>query len=202
MIGFPLLIIPFAIYNVIAFMMPFDWNTKLFSGGFRLPSGLVFEPTAGDAFILFSLLMLMFEVIKSTKHGKSLIEHFLTLLLVCGAAAEFAMVNPAALMNQQSVPQQMGNSTFALFVAICVVDLFAGFAAALRRARRKVVVEQAPVAVAPAPAPAPTVVRAEPPRVEPVARVEPAPMPRAEPSPFAPAEEPVVKADPVQKIGS
>ena len=196
MIGFPLLIIPFAIYNVIAFMMPFDWNTKLFSGGFRLPSGLVFEPTASDAFILFSLLMLMFEVIKSTKHGKSLIEHFLALLLVCGAGAEFAMVNPAALMNQQNVPQQMGNSTFALFVVICVVDLFAGFAAALRRARRKVVVEQAPVVVTPAPAPAPTVVRSEPPRVE------PAPLPRTEPSPFAPASEPVVKADPVQKIGS
>jgi len=193
-IGFPLLIIPFAIYNVIAFMMPFDWNTKLFS--FRLPSGLVFEPTASDAFILFSLLMLMFEVIKSTKHGKSLIEHFLALLLVCGAGAEFAMVNPAALMNQQNVPPQMGNSTFALFVAICVVDLFAGFAAALRRARRKVVVEQAPVVVTPAPAPAPTVVRTEPPRVE------PAPAPRVEPSPFAPASEPVVKADPVQKIGS
>jgi hypothetical protein len=195
-IGFPLLIIPFAIYNVIAFMMPFDWNTKLFSGGFRLPSGLVFEPTASDAFILFSLLMLMFEVIKSTKHGKSLIEHFLALLLVCGAGAEFAMVNPAALMNQQNVPQQMGNSTFALFVAICVVDLFAGFAAALRRARRRVVVEQAPVVVAPAPAP--TVLRTEPPRVEPA----PAPAPRVEPSPFTPASEPVVKADPVQKIGS
>jgi hypothetical protein len=191
-IGFPLLIIPFTIYNVIAFVMPFDWNTKLYS--FRLPSGLVFEPTAGDAFILFSLLMLMFEVIKSTKHGKSLIEHFLALLLLCGAAAEFAMVNPAQLMSQQNVPQQMGNSTFALFIAICAVDLFAGFAAALRRARRKVVIEQAPVVVAPAPAP--VVVRTEAPRVEPV------PVPRAEPSPFTPASEPVVKADPVQKIGS
>ncbi|MEJ0078987.1 MAG: hypothetical protein WDO17_26865 [Alphaproteobacteria bacterium] len=192
MIGFPLLIIPFAIYNMIAFLTPFDWNTKLYTGGFRLPSGLVFEPTASDAFILFSLLMLMFEVIKSTKHGKSLIEHFLALLLVCGAAAEFAMVNPAALMNQQNVPQQMGNSTFALFIAICVVDLFAGFATALRRARRKVVVEQTPVVVAPAPAP--VVVRAEP--------VPPPPPPRAEPSPFTPAAEPVVKVDPVQKIGS
>ena len=77
MIGFPLLIVPFAIYNMIAFLTPFDWSTKLYS--FRLPSGLVFEPTAGDAFILFSLLMLMFEVIKSTRHGRSLVEHFLTL---------------------------------------------------------------------------------------------------------------------------
>jgi hypothetical protein len=191
-IGFPLLIVPFAIYNMIAFLTPFDWNAKLYS--FRLPSGLVFEPTAGDAFILFSLLMLMFEVIKSTKHGKSLIEHFLSLLLACGAAAEFAMFNPAAFMGQQNVPQQMGNSTFALFVVICVVDMFVGFAAGLRRARRAVVVEQAPVVVAPAPAP--TVVRTEPPRVE------PAPPPRVEPSPFTPASEPLVKADPVQKIGS
>jgi hypothetical protein len=191
-IGFPLLIIPFAIYNMIAFLTPFDWNAKLYS--FRLPSGLVFEPTASDAFILFSLLMLMFEVIKSTRHGRSLVEHFLTLLLVCGAAAEFAMVNPAQLMNQQNAPQQMGNSTFALFVVICVVDMLVGFSAGLRRARRTVVIEEAPVVVQ-APAPAPTVVRTEP--VPP-----PPPLPRVEPSPFTPASEPVVKADPVQKIGS
>ena len=191
MIGFPLLIVPFTIYNMIAFLTPFAWNTKLFE--FRLPSGLSWEPTASDAFILFSLLMLLLEFIKATKHGKSFIEHFLSLLLAGGAGAEFAMVNPNAIMNQLTSPQQMGNSTFMLFVAICAIDLFAGFAAALRRARRAVVVEQAPVVLAPAPAPAP-VVRPEPARVEPVTRVEPAP------SPFTQRPEPVVKADPVQKI--
>ena len=46
--------------------------------------------------------------------------------------------------------QQAATSTFLLFVAICFVDLFAGFAAAFRRARRTVVVEQ-PVVVAPSP---------------------------------------------------
>ncbi len=112
--------------------------------------GVVWEPTASDAFILFSLLMLLFEFIKATRHGKSFVEHFLSLLLAGGAGAEFAMVNPNAIMNQLSAPAQMGNSTFMLFVAICFVDLFAGFAAALRRARRAVVVEQAPVVVAPA----------------------------------------------------
>src|SRR6266567_3345102 len=137
--------------------MPFDWNTKLYA--FRLPSGIVFEPTASDAFLVFSLLMLMFEFIKSTKHGKSLVEHFLGILLVGGAGAEFAMANPNAIMNQPSAPLQTGNSTFMLFVAICVVDLLAGFAASLRRARRTVAVEApfAPVAGASAPA-----VRAEP----------------------------------------
>jgi hypothetical protein len=181
-IGFPLLLVPFAIYNMIAFLTPFDWSTKLFA--YRLPSGLLWEPTASDAFILFSLLMLMLEFIKSTKHGKSLIEHFLSLLLAGGAGAEFAMVNPAAIMNQAAAPQQMGNSTFMLFVAICAVDLFAGFAASLRRASRAVAIE--PVPVAPVP---PTV---------PVARPEPARSdPFTEPTPRA---EPVVRVEPAEKI--
>ena len=180
MIGFPLLIISFAIYNMIAFLTPgFDWTSVPYS--LPLKSGVQWGPTLGDAFIVFSLLMLMFEVIKCIRHGRSFVEHFLVLLLACGAAAEFVLVKEAS------------TSIFMLFVAICFVDLFAGFAAGLRRARRAVVVEQAPV-VMPAPAPE-TVVRTEP------ARVEPAP--RVEPSPFTPhPSEPVVKADPVQKIGS
>jgi len=165
-IGFPLLIIPFAIYNMIAFITPMDWGTKLYT--FRLMSGLEWSPTLGDAFLVFALLLLLFEFAKSTKHGKSFIEHFLSLLLAGGATAEFLMV-----------PQAV-NSTFVLFTAVCYVDLFAGFAAALRRARRAVVVETAPVA------------HVEPPGVEPV--------PRSEPAPFAPRPEPVVKVDPVQKI--
>src|SRR5262249_25683088 len=75
----------------------------------------------------------------------------LALLLAGGAAAEFWMVREGA------------NSTLFLFVVICFVDLFAGFAASLRRARRAVVVDE--------PHPMP--------RSEPVARD--APMPRAEP---------------------
>jgi hypothetical protein len=189
-IGFPLLIVPFTIYNMVAFLTPFDWNTKLYA--LRLPSGLMWEPTASDAFILFSLLMLLLEFIKATKHGKSFIEHFLSFVLAGAAGAEFVMVNPNAIMGQLTSPPQMGNSTFMLFVAICAVDFFAGFAAALRRARRAVVVEEAPVVVAPIPAP---MVRPEPARVvEPVTHVEPAP------SPFTQRPEPVVKADPVQKI--
>ena len=183
MIGFPLLIIPFAIYNMIAFITPMEWGTPLWQP-VPLKSGSTWTPTLSEAFIVFSLLMLLFEFAKSTKHGKSFIEHFLALLLAGGAAAEFAMVPQAA------------TSTFLLFVAICFVDLFAGFAAAFRRARRTVVVEQ-PVVVAPSPGP---VVRAEP-RAEP-ARVEPVAAPAPEPSPFTTRPEPVVKVEPVQKIGS
>src|SRR5947199_825547 len=169
-IGFPLLIIPFAIYNMIAFLTPgFDWASVPYR--FPLNSGEQWGPTFADMFIVFSLLMLMLEIIKCIRHGRSIVEHFLVLLLAAGATAEFVLVKEA------------GNSLFMQFVAICFVDLFAGFAAGLRRARRAVVVEQGPAVVAAAPAPA---VRTEPTRVE--------------PSPFDARPEPVMRTEPVQKI--
>ena len=188
MIGFPLLIIPFAIYNMIAFITPMDWGTKLYT--FHLLSGVDWSPTLGDAFLAFSLLMLLFEFAKSAKHGKSFIEHFLALLLAAGATAEFLKVT------------QAGTSVFVLFAVICFVDLLAGFAAAVRRRQRKVIVEQTPVVVAPVPA---EPVRVEPARVE-TTRVEPARSPQAplvsrpEAAPFLSRPEPVVKVDPEQKI--
>lgn len=183
MIGFPLLIIPFAIYHMIAFLMQdVSWNAALYLMPVPLKSGVAWTGTLSDAFLAFSLLMLMFEFIKSARHGKSLVEHFLSLLLAGGTAAEFWML------------PQFGTSTFLLFVVICFVDMFAGFAASLRRARRAVVVAE-PVPVQPA--------RIEPARVEPV-RAEPA---RVEPAhPFAtapplPRAQPVI-VEPVQKSGS
>jgi hypothetical protein len=204
-IGFPLLLIPFAIYNMVAFLTPgVSWTGPIYSGTIPLKSGVPWMGTLGDAFLVFTLLMLMFEFIKSARQGKSFVEHFLGLLLAGGAAAEFWMVREA------------GNSIFLLFVVICFVDLFAGFAASLRRARKAVVVAE--------PVPAPVVVparaepvrdlRAEPVRVEPI-RNEPMPEPIRPspnaPNPFtrveppAPAElrtEPDFKIEPVQKTGS
>jgi hypothetical protein len=195
-IGFPLLLIPFAIYNMVAFLTPgVSWTAPIYSVPLPLKSGVPFTATVSDAFLTFALLMLMCEFIKSARQGKSLVEHFLALLLAGGAAAEFWMVREGA------------NSTFLLFVVICFVDLFAGFAASLRRARRAVVVEETAPRAAP-------VARAEPARVEPThvepARVEPArsepvnPFVRVEPTPPEPAgrTEPVVKIEPVQKVSS
>ena len=183
MIGFPLLLIPFAIYHMIAFLMQdVSWSAALYFMPVALKSGVPWTGTLSDAFLAFSLLMLMFEFIKSARHGKSLVEHFLSLLLAGGTAAEFWML------------PQFGTSTFLLFVVICFVDLFAGLAASLRRARRAVVVAQ-PVVVEPA--------RVEPVRVEPV-RVEPARVEPAHPfttAPPMPRAEPVI-IEPVQKSGS
>jgi hypothetical protein len=192
-LGFPLLLVPFAIYNMIAFIVPMDWGTKLYT--FRLMSGVEWSPTLGDAFIVFSLLLLMFEFIKATNHGKSVVEHLLSIVLAGGAAAEFILRKEA------------GASIFALFVAICFVDMFAGFAASLRRARRRAEMATPPVYVEPVPArPAPPPVMPAPPPVmpgPPPVIVPPAPM-RVEPVKVEPAMPaatmPVIKVDPVQKI--
>jgi hypothetical protein len=181
-LGFPLLLVPFAIYNMITFIFaPFDWGYAPYS--FPLKSGGPWAPSVSDAFLVFSLLMLLFEFIKATRYGKSLVEHFLSVVLAGGAAAEFVMV------------KEVGSSlsVLALFVAICIVDMFAGFAASLRRARRRTEmaaphVEPVPVRPAPAPlAPVAPAVRVEPAKVEPATAMPAATMP-------------VVKVDPVQKI--
>jgi len=193
-IGFPLLLIPFAIYNMIAFLTPgVSWTAPIYSVPLPLKSGVPFTASVSDAFLVFSLLMLMCEFIKSARQGKSFVEHFLALLLAGGAAAEFWMVREGA------------NSTFFLLVVICFVDLFAGFAASLRRARRTVVVEEPAPVVRAAPVARAEPARVEPTRAEPMRTEPPNPFIRAEPA--APPElpsrtEPVVKIEPVQKVGS
>ncbi len=121
LVAFPLLIIPFAIYNMIAFLTPPDkgWATPIVT--VPLVSGEVWTITFGNALIVLALLMLLFEVVKAARPGtKSVIDHFLSTLVFAGAVAEFVMVKEAA------------NSTFALLCAICLVDVLGGIAISIR----------------------------------------------------------------------
>ena len=63
LVGFPLLIVSLAIYNMIAFLTPppDGWATKLYP--VRLLSGLDWSVTLGDAFIAGTLLLLFIEVV-------------------------------------------------------------------------------------------------------------------------------------------
>jgi hypothetical protein len=177
---FPLLLVPAAIYNMVVFITPgVEWTYRPYV--FTLRSGVEWGPTIGDALLVFTLLMLMFEFIKATSNGKSLIEHFLSIVLAGAVAAEFVMVKEA------------GASLFALIVAICFVDMFAGFAASLRRARRVQVV--APVATTAHVEPRAEPVRPEPPPVAPPVRVDPV---HVEPAPVI--VPPVARVEPATKI--
>lgn len=124
LVGFPLLIVSLAIYNMIAFLTPLPdgWATKLYT--VHLLSGLDWSVTLSDAFIAGSLVLLFIEVVKATG-AKSAVDHVLSLLVFGGAIAEFLLV------------QQAANSTFAILVAICFIDLIAGLSIRLRVSRRE-----------------------------------------------------------------
>jgi hypothetical protein len=124
LVGFPLLIIPLAVYNMIAFLTPpaEGWATKLYT--VHLLSGLDWSLTLGDAMIAGTLLLLFIEVVKATG-AKSAVDHILSILVFGGAVAEFLMV------------QQAANSTFAILVVACFVDVIAGLSIRLRVSRRE-----------------------------------------------------------------
>jgi hypothetical protein len=158
MIGFPLLLIPLAICNIIVFLMPgVAFATPLFT--LTLMSGTAWPVTMSDVLIALGILLLMFEVIKGARPGaKFFMDHLLSLMVFAGAAAEFVLL------------PQFGTSTYFLLTMLALVDFLCGIALRARRGAR--------LAAAEAPA------RGK--RARDVAAAEPAPEPASAQSP-APA---------------
>ena len=88
MVGFPLLLIPLAIYNIIVFLMPsVSFADPLVT--LALMSGAEWTVTLSDVLLALGILMLMFEVIKGARPGaKYLTDHLLSMIVFGGAAAE------------------------------------------------------------------------------------------------------------------
>ena len=130
LIGIPLLIIPFAIYNIIAFLFGVGFADTLFT--VRLFSGADWGVSTSDILLAFALLLLFLEVIKATRLGsRSIMDHLLSLVLFLTMLAEFAMVRAAA------------TSTFFLLVTISFVDVIAGFSVTIRTAERDIGIDAA-----------------------------------------------------------
>jgi hypothetical protein len=121
MIGFPLLLIPLAIYNIIAFLMR-DVSFAAPLVTLPLPSGTGLPVTLSDVLLTLGILLLLCEVIKGARPGaKYLTDHLLSLLVFCGAAAEFVLL------------PQFGTSTFFLLTLMALVDVLSGIALRARR---------------------------------------------------------------------
>jgi hypothetical protein len=170
MVGFPLLLIPLAIYNIIVFLMPeVSFTDPLVK--VTLMSGAEWAVSLSDVLLTLSILLLLAEVIKGARPGaKYLTDHLLSLIVFGAAAAEFVLW------------PKFGTSTYFLMTALSLVDFLSGLA--LRTRRRA-------VAVAPAPAPksAEKVEASVPePKIEPAPAAAPAPpAPAAPATPAAPA---------------
>jgi hypothetical protein len=128
-LGFPLLLIPFAVYNMIAFLTPgVTWTAAVTT--VHMMSRQDWVLTWEDLLIAFSIFLLWIEIIKSTRLGmRSVMDHLLAMALFIGMLVEFLLV------------KQAGTSTFFLLMIIALVDVLAGFIIAIRSGRRQVEVE-------------------------------------------------------------
>ena len=132
LLGFPLLLIPFAIYNIIAFLMPgVSWTSALTA--VHMMSQAEWTMSAGDMLIVLAVVLLFGELMKSTRIGvRSVVDHGLSLILFLAMLVEFILV------------KQAGSSTFFLLLVISFVDVLGGFAVTLRSAQRDLTVESVP----------------------------------------------------------
>lgn len=124
-LGFPLLLIVFAIYNIIAFLMPgVSWTAPVAT--IHMMSGQDWVLTWEDILVAFAILLLAIEIMKATRIGmRAILDHILSMLLFIAMLVEFLLVSRA------------GTSTFFLLVAICLADVLVGFVVSIGSSRRE-----------------------------------------------------------------
>lgn len=153
--SFPLLLLPLLVYNLIAFLNPWTVDDTLACAealGFavhpltcQLDVSLLSVPTAatmalspahavqplfwavtmGDLLLVFSLVLLFFEMLKSTSSSSSsVINHALSMMVFVAGVVEFLMV-PACT-----------TSVFFLITLMALLDVLAGFIVTISAARR------------------------------------------------------------------
>src|SRR6202140_2200613 len=127
--GFPLLLMPFAVYNMIAFLTPgVSWTAPVTT--VHMMSGQDWVLTWEDILLAFSIFLLWIEIIKSTRIGmRSVMDHILAMALFVAMLVEFLLVKNA------------GTSTFFLLMITAVVDVLGGFVIGMRSGRRQIEIE-------------------------------------------------------------
>ena len=125
MAAFPLLLIPFALLNILMFFVDGGLSQVWLSA--TLPSGGALVLTAGDVGAAIGLLFLYFEVLKSTRTGTaSILDHVLSLALFVVCLLELLLVARAA------------NSAFFLLTIMTLIDVISGFTVSISVARRDI----------------------------------------------------------------
>jgi len=118
----PTLILPWIVYNIVA-ATGVGFDHSLFK--LTLPSAAEWGFTVGDAVLLLSLLLLFFEIIKSTRTGgNSIADHALSMIVFVLYLIWFLVVPTAA------------TSLFFMVMVISLIDVVAGFSVTITAARR------------------------------------------------------------------
>src|SRR5262245_66217415 len=86
--AFPMLIVPFAIYNMIAYLLDTDFHQTVFS--VPLISGHSMQVSTGDVLVLLGVILLYIEILKSTRFSsKAIVDHVLSFILFIVMMLEF-----------------------------------------------------------------------------------------------------------------
>ena len=129
LLAIPLMIIPFILYNLVAFGFlgsagegdPF--GAPVFS--IDMISGASFGLDTGDLVILIALVLLFLEILKATRTGTgSIIDHLLSTVVFIIYLVEFLLVKVAA------------TPVFFIVTAMALIDVIAGYSVTIRAARR------------------------------------------------------------------
>ncbi len=121
----PLFAVPLIVYNLM--MLSGDINTALAGELFAvdLMSGARWSFSVHDAFIVAGVLILYFEIFKSTRTGvSSVLDHTLSTLVFVVFLIEFLTVAAC------------GTSTFFILALMALLDVIAGFTVSIVAARR------------------------------------------------------------------
>lgn len=129
---FPLLLIPVAIYNIIA-LSGREFATTAYVRSrldedfqvVNMASDTLWHITPGHALVALTILLLFFELLKSTGFGRAAImNHAFSMVLFIICLVEFLML-PA-----------FATSVFFLIMLMCLLDVMAGFIVTIASARR------------------------------------------------------------------
>ena len=141
LIAFPLLLLPFAFFNIVVFLLN---NMPFTDTVFTIP--LASEPnippvfdrsmpvTLSDLIVAIGMLLLYVEVVKAARPGgKGIIDHLLSFIVFLAMAAELVLVPRAA------VPAG-ATSVLLLLTVLSFVDVIAGLS--IRPVYQQIVLER------------------------------------------------------------
>ncbi len=121
LIAFPLLLLPFAFFNMVIFLLNIPFTDTVFT--IPLVSELTMPPvfdrsmpvTLGDLIVAIGMLLLYVEIVKAARPGgRTIMDHALALILFLAMASELVIVPRAA------------TSVLLLLTVLSFIDLIAG----------------------------------------------------------------------------
>ena len=129
LIAFPLLLIPFVLYMMVAYLLDMDFGTILFS--VPLLAGRSMAVSTGDLLVLLGIALLYLEILKAARlASRAIMDHILSFILFIAMIIVFIAVPRAA------------TATFLMLLALSCVDVLGGFTVTIRTAPRDIAVDR------------------------------------------------------------